>query len=444
MYDFAIIGGGWAGLLSAYEIMKRKKDAKIIILEKENANDIGGLLRSETVQGFTFDAGGPHILFSKNKEVLGEIVSFLGENVIEKERKSFIYFNDKYINYPFENGIYELNATERAAIGEGIIQSMLDVSKNPEWRPVTFKDWIYGFFGKPMAEKYLEPYNRKIWKTEPSDMDADWVFSPGRLPFPKLEDIVKAIAGIESVGYKEQAKFYYPKKGGILSLYNALLDRILAMGVEISMGSEVVSISKSDGSFLVNNLVQAKDVINTLPPKILVNVIKPPPPDRVVKAASELRYNQVAVVGVALKSQSPLQHAVYVPQPDVIFHRFTWMNNLVMDTPNGYSNLIAEITLPSETEIEKDKLVADTIKGLLKINIIKSNEEVLFTRLWINEFGYPVYTQGHNLNKKIFFDFLERTGIYSVGRWGSWHYWNTDKVFEAVKLMVDNMKSVQF
>ena len=41
---------------------------------------VGGLCGTIVENGFTFDAAGPHIMFSKNKEVLAHMVEVLGDN----------------------------------------------------------------------------------------------------------------------------------------------------------------------------------------------------------------------------------------------------------------------------------------------------------------------------------------------------------------------------
>lgn len=87
MVKYGILGGGWAGLLSALEIKNRQNDAQIEILEKNEEGNLGGLLRSETIDGFTYDTGGPHILFSKNGKTLDAILEIMGENWKQMERK---------------------------------------------------------------------------------------------------------------------------------------------------------------------------------------------------------------------------------------------------------------------------------------------------------------------------------------------------------------------
>jgi protoporphyrinogen oxidase len=366
------------------------------------------------------------------------ITDILGANVRRLERKAVVYYENKYVPYPFENGIYVLEPELRAKIGRDIIAAMLKMAEKPKWAPITFKDWIYGFFGNAMGSSYLEPYNRKIWKIDPVEMDASWVFSPGRLPFPLLDDIVSSIAGIQSVGYKEQQFFYYPKSGGIKALYDSLLEKVEAAGVNFVSKYRVTKVVKQNEYWLINDDLSARKVINTLPltilPKILVTS------DEVSKIVGNLIYNRDVVVGIALHKPSPKEHVLYVPSKEIVFHRLTWMSNLVGTPDSEQSNLIAETTVPANKIPDIRQITEQTIDGLIKMNIIDARSEVLFSRTWVNEYGYPVYDMKHVESRKEIFDYLNMIGIYSVGRWGSWHYWNTDKVYEAVFELVDKIK----
>lgn len=435
--DFIILGGGWAGLLCGYELKKRYRQSKITILEASEANRSGGLLSSEIIDGFTFDTAGPHILFSRNQNILEEIVSFLGDNVKKIERKAFVFFQGKYVPYPFENGIYVLDAQERAEFGSDILAAMLKIAGNQNWKPKTFKDWIYGYFGNAIAREYLEPYNRKIWKTDPIDMDADWVFSPGRLPFPDLKEIVSSISGLKSIGYKEQAYFYYPKNGGIKSLYDSLYKKVVGMGVEFISNFTVRKVEKNHCGWLINDTYTCAKIINTLPIIVLPKIFNFPL--EINNIISKLDYNREIVVGIALKKKGPEEHVVYVPDKEIIFHRLTWMSNLSEHNADNFSNLIAETTISMNTQIDLALVTKATIEGLLKMKIIDSTTEILFTKTWMNEYGYPIYRIGHQETRNRIFNFFKDNGIISVGRWGSWHYWNTDKVYEAVKEAVGNI-----
>ena len=63
----AILGGGIAAISLASFLQNSRKIKEINIFEKEN--EIGGLLRSYKIDKIYYDVG-PHIIFSRNKEIL--------------------------------------------------------------------------------------------------------------------------------------------------------------------------------------------------------------------------------------------------------------------------------------------------------------------------------------------------------------------------------------
>jgi len=429
-YEEAILGAGWAGLLYAQQ--EQKKGIKnISLIEADKIENLGGLLKSRFIDGFTFDLGGPHLLFSKNKYILTEIVKLLGENCSLRVRNNFVYYDEQFIPYPFENGIYKLKPEKRAKLINGIIERMIYLAKNEEWKPKTFLDWIKGFFGDYMAEEYLIPYNKKIWKRPLDKMAADWVFTPGRLPIPNLEVMIKSAAGIPNIGYEEQAHFYYPKRGGIQSLFNSLFDKVINNGAEIIDNERVTNIEVlSNEHYLINGKIKSRKLINTIPlPEILTLLDKN---GQNYDLASKFDYNSVVIVGVALNFKTPEQTTIYVPNQSVIFHRYTWMSSLIPPSDHNKSNLIAEITVPKEERIDLERIEKETIKGLANIGAIKDENDVIFIKTWINKYGYPIYTLDHNEVRNLAMNILKQYNIISVGRWGSWHYWNTDMIYEVI------------
>lgn len=437
-FDTVILGAGWAGLLYTYKYIKNNKSENLAIIDKSSKGELGGLLRSEIIDGFTFDTGGPHLLFSKDPEILREILKILGKNSIKHKRNNFIWYDNKFIPYPFENGMFLLDKEKRFKFSKSVIEKMIYIAKNQEWKPVNFLDWIYGFFGEEMAKEYLIPYNEKIWKTSLDSIAADWVFTPGRLPFPELDDILKATAGLPTTGYKEQAYFYYPKNGGIQSLYNSMLNKILEFKVTLITNENVRSIKKYNNFYNINEKITAKKIVNTIPLPELINLLDGP--DCSKNLYEMFDYNSVVIVGIAINKKSKNQTTIYVPDPKIIFHRYTWMDKLAKPKNSNESNIIAEITIHKNESIDVKKITEKVIGDFLNMEVIDDEKNVLFTKIWINKYGYPIYTLNHNEIRGKTFEILNKMGIKSVGRWGSWHYWNTDMVFKAVMQMENEVK----
>ena len=57
LYDYVIIGGGISGLYSAYKIFNNNPKAKVLILEKNSQNKLGGRMRKEMFEGVLVNTG---------------------------------------------------------------------------------------------------------------------------------------------------------------------------------------------------------------------------------------------------------------------------------------------------------------------------------------------------------------------------------------------------
>ncbi len=433
--DVAILGCGWAGISASYIILEEFPNVDIVCIDKDV--DLGGLLKTIIVNGFVFDVGGSHVIFSRDREILQEMLSFLETNFIEHHRRAYIYLDDIYIPYPFENGIWALPSEKRAEILVSFIEALIERAKDPAWKPRNLREWIYGFFGREIAKLYLEPYNVKIWKRSLEEIGIDWVYTPGRLPIPDWRDVIRAGAGIPTEGYREQARFFYPLKGGIQSLYNAALEKVISKGLRIIKGMKIERIRKVGDRWIINDSIETKKLISTIPLNELVETLDAP--QYVLKLSKELDYNSIVVIGIALKKKAPNMHWIYVPDKDIIFHRFAWISNYSpYNTPNNdeYASIIVEITVPPNKDMNPDELMEKTVEGLKKLSIVSESErELLFAKMWFHKYGYPVHTIASNRARKETLRYLSQCGIIALGRWGTWRYLNMDKVFKEAKIL---------
>jgi len=432
--DIAILGGGIASVYSAFLLSKRFPNSNIIIIEA--CNKLGGLLRSESINCFTFDIGGSHVIFSENIRILRTILSFLKGGWLSHKRKTYIRIDNLYIPYPFENGIFILPSQKRAEILISFIEALIERSKDLEWRPKNLKEWIYGFFGKSIADLYLIPYNEKIWKRELNEIDSDWVYIPGRLPIPDWRDVVRSAIGISTQGYYEQLTFYYPRRGGIQALLQAILNKINRRKVKVLTNFRVKEIRKCKNSWIINNRIRTKKIVSTIPLRELVMTMDAP--SHVIKASNQLDYNQVLIVGIALNDKAPNEHWIYVPNKSIIFHRYAWISNYSPENaPPGRSSLIAEITVPPNVQVDeqfKHKVLHKVIDGLMNLDVISNDRKIIFAKVWHHQYGYPVYRLRHSKYRDEVLSWLKEQGVISIGRWGSWHYWNIDKIINSINV----------
>jgi protoporphyrinogen oxidase len=418
-----VIGAGLTGLTLAKHL---KKDVTIL----EKLPETGGLCRSVKEKGFTFDIGGSHIIFSKDKEVLDFMLKNLGNNKVKNMRNTKIFFKNRFVKYPFENGLSDLSIKDNFEcifyFVENLIRKKLGLLKEP----TNFKECLYNVFGKGIAGKYLVPYNEKIWNVKTEDMNCEWV--KDRLPQPSLKGLLKASLGIGSEGYVHQLFFYYPKLGGIQALTESISKKTKS---KIILNYGVKSIKKIRGKFVVSDGKKKKtfsNLVSTIPLPDLIKIIKDPVPVEVKKAARNLKFNSIITVTLGLDTLKLNDISwLYIPDPkDGLFNRTSFPFNFSSKTtPDGKTSVLAEITCLYGDDVwkMKDKKIIEHVIDNLHKNKIIDKREISYSKVHHSKYAYVVYDTNHFNNKEIVKKFVENYGIQLCGRFSEVEYYNMDK-----------------
>ncbi len=425
----AILGGGLAGVTLARLLSKQGED--VLVLEQDSR--IGGLCKSITTDGFTFDIGGSHIIFSRDQEVLSFMHQVLEENRGERKRDTKVFFKNRYIKYPFENGLYELPKEDCFVCLNEFIKTRIALEKGELKDPKNFKEWIYHTFGKGIAEAYLVPYNEKIWNYPLDQISAHWV--EGRVPRPPVEDIIKAAVGIETEGYAHQSVFSYPVEGGIEALIEAIARPV---SNQIRTGYKVSTIHKNGDQWEISNgteTIRADRLISTLPLQSL-QLCLTDLPEEVRTAISDLKYNSIVCVGIGLNGQTLPFSWMYLPEKEgTAANRISFPSNFSTEVaPNGCSSILAEITYNAgdkTDQMSNAEVVRDTISALGDAGIL--DPEKVRTALAVrHQFAYVVYDLAWQQNMKIIRDYFSSAEISLVGRFSQFEYLNMDGVIRSV------------
>ena len=393
----------------------------------EAEREPGGLCRSFDKAGFLYDIGG-HILFSKNAPLLSEIVSWLGRNVARKLRRNQIWYKDRYVKYPFENGLSVLDKKE-------IYECLMGFLDRPSARPKNLEEWCVHRFGRGLAEKYLLPYNKKIWKCNLSAMSTHWV---DRIPSPPLEDIVKSAVGLETEGYVHQLHFYYPKRGGIQSLTRAFAKPLS----DIKTGFTVRRVKRRRDGWSVSDgtaTLSCRRLISTIPIFDLVRSLEAVPL-QVQERLDRLRYNSLILVMVAVRHEGLSEKsALYIPDPKILPHRVCFMKYFSRyNAPPGASHLVAEITVPpSSAQLKASPaLLAESVISGVKDICGFSVNDVIATDVQVIKYAYVISDAQYLANMRIIRDFLKSIGIHPLGRFGNFQYLNMDQCVDAARDLV--------
>ncbi len=424
-----ILGGGLAGLTLARLLHERGDE--VIVLEAES--EYGGLCRSRTDKGFTFDCGGSHIIFSRDEEVLAFMRRMIQGNEQRNNRNTRIFYKNTFVKYPFENGLYDLPPKDRFACLNGFVKNLIAVEKGEIPKPGNFRDWIYYTFGTGIAECYMIPYNEKIWKYNTEQMSLHWV--DGRIPRPPVEDILKSAIGIETEGYTHQSVFSYPLDGGIEALVKAIARPIEPF---VRTGFSVTSVKKSGSRWLIgkgDETIESDRVICTMPVQHLLPCLENVPP-AVTDACRALVCNALVCVNIGVSGTLPPLSWMYIPDKTLgktnrISFPSHFSNNAA---PEGCSSVLAEITHQPGDEISSmgDEELISEVTGMLEQMGICTKDRIVYTSVQRQPFAYVVYDLAYQKNIATIREFLAARGIPLVGRFAQFEYLNMDGVIRSV------------
>src|SRR5579863_4226089 len=361
-----ICGGGVAGV-SLGRLLSQEHE--ITILEGEQT--AGGLARSFPFHGFSYDCG-PHIIFSKNPAVLEDMLALASEDLMLHERSNQIWYKGRLIKYPFENYLGLLPPDEAALCLDTFLHNPYE-----DYVPENMLQFFLRTFGSGITDVYLRPYNSKIWKHDPSFLDLQMV---GRIPKPPAEDIISGARSEFKEGYVHQARFYYPKHGGVQVFFNRLVDA-LPPNARLLVNQRIAAIERDGARWRVR--CQSGEefafdrIINCMPLHELFPRLHLECPEAVCQALGRLRYNSM-FYGVAVFRKDAAGHnfAFNVPQAEVIFHRISKLNFLG-EAPPSASGFLFEITFRPDSPLasySKERLTSEVLDGFEFMDIARRED----------------------------------------------------------------------
>ena len=419
----AILGAGVTGLSLARFLVEGGFDADSIHLFEESAAP-GGLCASKTVDGFTYDVTGGHILYSKDKLAMSWMQDACGgpDAFVRKDRHTRIRFGQRWVNYPFENGLGDLPPEANFECLRGYVAAWHQRQTTKSSAPKEFGAWVRWRFGDGIAQHFMDPYNTKVWKRDLDFLTSDWV--AGRVPDAPVDDVMRSSVGIRTEGYTHQSMFFYPKDGGFQAITDGIAKPLTS---RIRLSTPVREIQKKGESWRVNG-EDFDLVVNTLSLTFLPGLL-PAMPAEVEAACRALEYNGIVCVLLALdRAAHPDLSWIYLPHDSQgPTNRVTYMSNYAPSlAPKGRSSLLCEVTTRGGEPFPGAELERDIVDGLARSGLIR-RDEVLFHDRTTTKQAYVVFDHGYAARRQAIFAWLDGIGLMTLGRFGRFEYDNSDQ-----------------
>ncbi len=431
----AILGAGVSGMALARTMIERGFDASDVHLF-EAGPVVGGLCRSKTVDGYTYDVTGGHILFSKDAGVMQWMKDCAGgdDAFVKRDRNTKIRFGDRWVHYPFENGIGDLPDDVNFECLRGYVDAWHRRKMDGSEAPADFKSWIHWRFGEGIARHFMDPYNEKIWKRPLEDITSGWV--AGRVPDAPIDDVLRASIGIRTEGYVHQAIFYYPKKGG----FQAITDGIGGTLTDrVRLNTPVESVVRHGEGWRVNG-EDFDRVVNTIPMNELPGIVDGIPGD-VADCMRGLAFNNITCFLLALdRAEHPNLSWVYFPHHEQgPANRITYMSNYSPgNAPEGKTSFLCEVTSPGGRPFAGKELEDDVVDGMVYAGLV-SRDEILFTDRTDTKYAYIVYDHHLDERRRVSIEWCEQNGIHPLGRFGHYDYFNSDQCVIASRALAEKL-----
>ncbi|MCS6858161.1 MAG: FAD-dependent oxidoreductase [Sandaracinaceae bacterium] len=428
-----IVGAGITGLAYADRISESTDDYLVIEAEAE----IGGYCRTvvrevELPEGrarFVWDFSG-HFFHFRFPEIEAELVKRMGnERVLRVVRDARIYWPgarakiggsevENWVNYPFQTHLHELPKVD-------FIECLVDLWEAEQMRhlhppPSNFLEMLYQRFGKGTTERFLRPYNEKLYATDLACLDVD---AMGRFfPHADLKAVFRTMRRDSAIGYN--ATFTYPE-GGAIQYVRALASR-LPLGT-IALNEGLVQVDRERKiARTTRREIAFEHLVSTIPFVRLLEM------SGLLYEQGIYTSNAVLVFNLGFDRKGPTGiHWAYFPQREIFFYRVGFYDNILNTL---HMSLYVEIGFPSGQSFSDEEIQSHlerVLEDLRKVGILTDQRLVAWHWVLMDP-AYVHITKASIADVSRKKRVLESRGIFSIGRYGSWTYCSIeDNIIEA-------------
>ena len=402
-----IVGAGITGL--SYAMFCRNAD--YIIVEKES--EIGGYCKTIKRNGFTWDYSG-HFFHFQDSEIEKQVAKGMdAESILKVNKKTHIKYKEILVDYPFQKNIHQLSKNE-------FIDCLYDLFINDVKSYDSFLEMLYCKFGKSITEKFLKPYNEKLYACDLNCLDKD---AMGRFfPYADKDDIIRNFKISNNQSYN--GTFDYPI-GGAIEYVNSISNNVDKSRIYCDVEVDSVDIQGHVAKTVDGRIIKYDRLISTMPFPMLLSKAG------IAYPVDVFTWNKVLVfnLGFNKKGKNIEDHWIYFPESKYCFYRVGFYDNILNE---DRMSLYVEVGYPSNEIVDPEKVLHAVIQDLEKAQIIDETQHLIdYCHVMMN----PAYVHINGKSMSLVSDLkrkLESNGVFSIGRYGSWTYCSIeDNIKEA-------------
>ena len=399
----AVIGGGVSGL-SVARILGAQHDVTVFEADARP----GGMIKCDLVEGNLFHRTGGHVFNTKRADVARWFwARFNREAEFTKAlRQSVISLDGSLeVPYPLENNVYRLPAE----VQQSCIADFLRMAREGYGAPENFADFLRLRFGDTLYRLYFKPYNDKVWRRDLRQIPLSWL--DGKLPMPTVAEILAANFSRAEERQFVHSSFFYPLSGG-----SQFIAERLAEGLDIRYNARVERMERTaEGWTVVGQHFDAVIFCGNLKqlPAMTSGILA----DAEVQAISALEAHGTTAVFCEIE-RNP--HSwIYLPDARHESHRIICTGNFspANNAPERFTATVEFTDSISRAEIEA--------------NLQRIPYRPRYLAHHYEPFTYPVQAPGTRQLVSALKQRLEPQGLYLLGRFAEWEYYNMDVAIGA-------------
>jgi protoporphyrinogen oxidase len=424
-----VVGAGITGLAAAAALAERGDDDYLVL---EGDSEIGGYCKTVEKEGFVWDYSG-HFFHFKHPEIESWLRDRMkGQEIRKVEKKSFIDFKGHVVDFPFQKNIHQLPREDFVDCLYDLYfarapKELLGGAPPPagegraEAGDDSFKGMLYARFGRSIAEKFLIPYNEKLYATDLTTLDKD---AMGRFfPHADLTDIIRNMKVADNATYN--ASFTYPQ-GGAIQYVKALASAVRPGAISLSepvldidLERKVARTSKREIGF--------ERFVSTAPFNRLLAMA------HVAHEESDFSWNKVLVFNLGFDKKGKKDvHWMYYPDRETCFYRVGFYDNIF---EAERLSLYVELGYAKDAVIDVAAMRAQVLADLKRAGVIDDHRLVADHSVVMDP-AYVHITKRSSSEHARITSALRARGVHSIGRYGAWTYCSIeDNIVEARELV---------